>query len=214
MNSDFLERNLQNAGCCEDTQLVPLRALPCPRGGSAQLVSSPSCPQSSWATSRAQPGTRDPQPTALGLPGHSCDQRLKLGRHLHFSRKEKLGPSSLKYITLAGSAISTVFATSPKCIFKDSFKNCFDVDLCNSDAIQQLSDDDQHCALCEIRNLKIIIKLLGLMGDETRVIHQQKINPWWNPQCWNFNGQEWSRLEEKPKPPVEEWNMIWSKMYP
>lgn len=52
-----------------------------------------------------------------------------------------------------------------------------DVDLYNSDAIQQLSDDDQHCALCEIRNLKIIIKLLGLMGDETRVIHQQKINP-------------------------------------
>lgn len=94
-----------------------------------------------------------------------------------FPEKKKLGPGTLKYITLAGSAISTVFATSPKCIFKDSFKNCFDVDLYNSDAIQQLSDDDQHCALCEIRNLKIIIKLLGLMGDETRAIHQQKINP-------------------------------------
>lgn len=36
---------------------------------------------------------------------------------------------------------------------------------------------NQRCALCEIRNLKMIIKLLGLMGDETRVIHQQKINP-------------------------------------
>lgn len=183
-------------------------------GGSARVVSSPSCPQSSWAT-KPQPGTRDLQSTALGLLGHSChccDQRLR--RHLHFPEKKKLGPGTLKYITLAGSAISTVFATSPKCVFKGSFKNCFDVDLYNSDAIQQLSDDDQRCALCEIRNLKIIIKLLGFMGDEPRVIHQQKINPWWNPQCWNFNGQEWSRLEEKPKPPVEEWNMIWSKMYP
>lgn len=86
----------------------------------------------------------------------------------------EIGPSTLKYITLTGSAINTVFATSPKCIFKDSFKNCFDVDLYNSDAIQQLSDDDQHCALCGTRNLKIIIKLLGLMGDETRVVHQKK----------------------------------------
>lgn len=40
-----------------------------------------------------------------------------------------------------------------------------------------LMTTNQRCALCEIRNLKIIIKLLGLMGDETRVIHQQKINP-------------------------------------
>lgn len=89
-------------------------------------------------------------------------------------KKKNTRPSTLKYITLTGSAINTVFATSPKCIFKDSFKNCFDVELYNSDAIQQLSDDDQHCALCETRNLKIIIKLLGLMGDETRVVHQKK----------------------------------------
>lgn len=168
-----------------------------------------------------------PVSTTLGFLGYFCNcfyQILKLTYTIPLlfqkrkknKNKKKIGPSTLKYITLTGSAINTVFATSPKCIFKDSFKNCFDVDLYNSDAIQQLSDDDQHCALCETRNLKIIIKLLGLMGDETRVVHQKKKkkNPWWNPQCWNFNWQEWSRLEEKPKPPVEEWNMIWSKMYP
>lgn len=180
MKSDFLESNLENAGFCEDTQLVPLRVLPsrgwkCTSCVIPQLSPEPAEPR---ANLRQAPETPNQQfwgswvIPVIALTGDSNPDDT-----CTFPEKKKLGPSTLKYITLAGSAISTVFATSPKCIFKDSFKNCFDVDLYNSDAIQQLSDDDQHCALCETRNLKIIIKLLGLMGDETRVIHQQKINP-------------------------------------
>jgi len=69
----------------------------------------------------------------LSLP----DTQTHLDNTCTFPEKKKknIGPSTLKYITLTGSAINTVFATSPKCIFKDSSKNRFDVDLCNSDAI-------------------------------------------------------------------------------
>lgn len=99
-----------------------------------------------------------------------------LRRYLYFSRKEKkkIGPSTLKYITLTGSAVDTVFATSPKCIFKDSFKNCFML-VC----IIQMPYDS--CVMMtsvvlymKLENSKIITKLLGLMGDKTRVVHQKK----------------------------------------
>lgn len=215
MKSDFLESNLENAGFWGHGS-AHCGLCSGPRGEVLELCRPQAVPRAAEPPNLSQaPETSNQQPWGSWvIPVTAVTRDSNSDDTCTFPEKKKLGPGTLKYITLAGSAISTVFATSPKCVFKGSFKNCFDVDLYNSDAIQQLSDDDQRCALCEIRNLKIIIKLLGLMGDETRVIHQQKINPWWNPQCWNFNGQEWSRLEEKPKPPVEEWNMIWSKMYP
>lgn len=180
MKSDFSESNLEHAGFCGD-------AAP-PTAGSAtahgvevlELCRPPAVPRAAKppANLSQAPETPHQQPWgSLVIPATAVTRDWNADDTCIFPGKKKLGPSTLKYITLAGSAISTVFATSPKCIFKDSFKNRFDVDLYNSDAIQQLSDDDQRCALCEIRNLKIIIKLLGLMGDETRVIHQQKINP-------------------------------------
>lgn len=179
MKSDFLESNLENAGFSEDTAR-PLRALPWPTGEVLELCRPQAVPRAAEppANLSQAPETSNQQPWGSWvIPVTAVTRDSNSDDTCTFPGKKRLGPSTLKYITLAGSAISTVFATSPKCVFKGSFKNCFDVDLYNSDAIQQLSDDDQRCALCEIRNLKIIIKLLGLMGDETRVIHQQKINP-------------------------------------
>lgn len=141
-----------------------------------------------WGAADVQPSRADRHPdtpvsTTWSFPGSFCNcyYRTHLDDTCSFPekgrkkkksiKKSKIRPSTLKYITGKGSAIKTVFATSPKCIFKDSFKNCSDVELYNSDAIQQLSDDDQHCALCETRNLKII-KLLGLMGAETRAVQK------------------------------------------
>lgn len=131
------------------TQLGPLRALPWPTGEVLELCRPQAVPRAAEppASLSQAPETSNQQPwgswvipvTAVTRDSNSDDTST-------FPEKKKLGPSTLKYITLAGSAISTVFATSPKCVFKGSFKNCFDVDLYNSDAIQQLSDDGP--ALC------------------------------------------------------------------
>lgn len=57
---------------------------------------------------------------------------------------------------------------APSVYLRILLKTGVDVELCNSYATQRLSDDDQHCALWKTRNLQIIIKLLGLMGDGTK----------------------------------------------
>lgn len=155
MKSDFSESNLENTGSV-GTQLGPGRALPSPTGWKCSSCVVPQLSPEQLSHQKPQPGTKTPSQQPWGslvIPGTAVTRDSNSDDTCTFPEKKKLGPSTLKYITLAGSAISTVFATSPKCIFKDSFKNCFDVDLYNSDAIQQLSDDDQP-ALCFMWNQK------------------------------------------------------------